>query len=63
MANLEDIKKDSIVSGIIPGHAVKIVTVERIGDDAITVYYRDPDDSLAERMLFRADTILFHSFS
>ncbi len=46
MANLEDIKKDSIVSGISPGHAVKIVTVERIGDDAITVYYRGPDNAV-----------------
>ena len=55
MVRLEDIKKDSVLRGIASGTAVKVVTVESIGNDALTVYYRDGDGKLAERMLFRAD--------
>jgi superfamily II DNA or RNA helicase len=55
MVKLENINKDSILSGIVQGHSVKIVSVESIGEDAVTVYYRDPEGKLGERMLFRAD--------
>ncbi len=55
MVKLEDINKDSILSGVIQGHSVKIVSVESIGEDAVTVYYRDPEGKLGERMLFRSD--------
>ena len=55
MVRLDDIKKDSVLRGIIPATPVKVVTVENIGNDALTVYYRDAEGKLAERMLFRAD--------
>lgn len=34
---------------------VRIVTTEAVGDNARTVYYKEPDSQLCERMLFRAD--------
>ncbi|MBW0295957.1 RNA helicase [Shewanella xiamenensis] len=55
MLKLEQIKKDSQLKGIIDGVIVKVVTVEPIGDHALTVYYRDDKGSLGERMLFRSD--------
>ncbi len=55
MVKLEDINKDSILSGIVQGYSVRIVSVESIGEDAVTVYYRDSEGKLGERMLFRAD--------
>ena len=55
MIELEQIKKDSVINGIIPGQAVTIVSVEAIGDDALTVFYKDNNGSLGERMLFRSD--------
>lgn len=55
MLKLTDIRKDAVLKGIAPGHAVKIVSVEPIGEDAVTVYYRDAAGQLAERMLFRSD--------
>lgn len=55
MLKLEDIKKNAAISGIEPGHVVRVVTTEPIGDNALTVYYKTPDGKLLERMLFRAD--------
>ena len=55
MVKLENINKDSILSGIVQGYSVRIVSVESIGEDAVTVYYRDSEGKLGERMLFRAD--------
>lgn len=55
MLKLEDIKKNAAISGIEPGHVVRVVTTEPIGDNALTVYYKTPAGKLLERMLFRAD--------
>ena len=55
MLKLEDIRKNTALSGIEPGQVVRIVTTEPVGDNAITIYYKTPDGRLAERMLFRAD--------
>lgn len=55
MIKLEDISKDSLIHGIIPGRSVKIVSTEKIGSDSLTIYYRDGDGKLGERMLFRSD--------
>ncbi len=52
---LEDIKKDLVLSGIVPGQSVTIVNVDSIGDDAISVFYKDSRGKLGERMLFRSD--------
>lgn len=55
MIKLERISKDAIIRGIIPGRSVKIVSVEGVGKDAVTVYYRDFEGKMGERMLFRSD--------
>jgi SNF2 family DNA or RNA helicase len=55
MLKLEDIKKDSAISGIDPSHPVRVVTTEHVGGGALTVYYKTPDGRLLERMLFRTD--------
>lgn len=55
MLKLEDVKKNAAISGIEPGHVVRIVTTEPVGDNALTVYYKKSDGQLCERMLFRTD--------
>jgi superfamily II DNA or RNA helicase len=55
MLRLEDIKKSAAISGIEPGHVVRIVTTEPVGDNAFSVYYKTADGKLLERMLFRND--------
>lgn len=57
MLKLEEIKKDAQVRGIVEGQVVRVVTVEPIGEHALTVYYKDSSGKLAERMLFRTDEI------
>uniref|UniRef100_E6QQ23 ATP-dependent RNA helicase n=1 Tax=mine drainage metagenome TaxID=410659 RepID=E6QQ23_9ZZZZ len=57
MLKLEDIKKNAAISGIAPGHVVRVVTTEPIGDNALTIYYKTSDGALHERMLFRADEL------
>lgn len=55
MLKLEDIKKDSAITGIEPGQVVRVVAVEQAGDNAIIVYYKTDDGQLRERILFRSD--------
>ena len=55
MVSLQDIKKDATLNGIIPGQSVTIISVEPIGDDALTVFYKDNTGAIGERMLFRSD--------
>ncbi len=55
MLKLEQIQKNAAISGIEPGHVVRIVTTEPVGGNALTVYYKTADGKLLERMLFRAD--------
>ncbi|MTW22272.1 helicase-related protein [Allochromatium palmeri] len=55
MLKLEDIKKDAQVRGLQTDEIVRIVTVEPVGDDAITVYFKDSQGRLGEQMLFRSD--------
>ena len=55
MLKLEDIRKDAVVSGLEPGVPVRVVTTERVGDNAVTVYFKSPDGKLGERMVFRTD--------
>jgi len=55
MLQLEHIQKNAAITGIEPGHVVRIVTTEPVGDSALTVYYKTADGVLRERMLFRAD--------
>ena len=55
MLKLEDIKKDAQIQGIVAVDVVRIVQVEPVGNAAITVYYKDSQGTLGERMLFRSD--------
>lgn len=55
MLKLEDIKKDAQIRGIRADEVVRIVQVEQIGADAVTVYYKDSQGRLDERMLFRSN--------
>ncbi len=55
MLKLEEIQKNADISGIEPGHVVRVVTTEPVGDNALTVYYKTADGKLLERMLFRSD--------
>src|SRR3989475_11211746 len=55
MLKLEEITKHAALTGIEPGQVVRVVTTERMGDNALTVYYKTSDGRLLERMLFRTD--------
>jgi superfamily II DNA or RNA helicase len=53
MITLETITVESHVIGIVPGKAVKIISVSFIGTDAVKVYYEDAEGNLGNQMLFR----------
>ena len=55
MLKLEQIQKNTAIAGLEPGHVVRVVTTEPVGDNALTVYYKTADGKLLERMLFRTD--------
>ena len=55
MLKLEDIRKDAQIRGIEPEEIVRVVTVEPVGDDSITIYYKNSHGRLGEQMLFRSD--------
>ncbi len=55
MLKLEDIKKDAQIRGIQADEIVRVVQVEPVGDNALTVYYKDSQGRLGEQMLFRSD--------
>jgi superfamily II DNA or RNA helicase len=55
MVKLEEINKDALLNGIIPGQTIKIVNVDHIGEDTISVVYKDSKGQPGEQMLFRSD--------
>ena len=55
MLKLEDIRKDDQICGIQSDEIVRIVQVEPVGTEALTVYYKDAQGKLGEQMLFRTD--------
>ncbi|HNV72347.1 MAG TPA: DEAD/DEAH box helicase, partial [Candidatus Ozemobacteraceae bacterium] len=55
MVKLEEIKNSAFLNGIEPGQAVRVVTTEPVGDNALTVYYKTVDGQTRDRMLFRSD--------
>jgi len=55
MSRLEDLKPSSRVTGIAPGSAVEIISVEWIGDQAANVVYRTMNGAPAETTLYRDD--------
>jgi superfamily II DNA or RNA helicase len=60
MLKLEEIMKQAVVSGLDAANPVRIVAVEPVGDNALTVYYKTIEGAVLERMLFRTDeAVLF----
>lgn len=55
MVKLEEITIDAHLSGILNGEIVQVVQINPIGDDALTVIYRDSRGNISEQMLFRSD--------
>lgn len=53
MAKLEDIKKDSIVGGILPNGLVTVIDVKWIGTAAIELTYKNNDGTLGNELLYR----------
>jgi len=53
-ARLEDLKPDAQVTGLVGREAVRIVTVQMLGDDACRVFFRSQDGVLGEQLLFRS---------
>jgi hypothetical protein len=41
MAKLEDLKQNMTIRGVLPDSLVTVVNVDRVGDFAITITYRD----------------------
>ena len=57
MLELDAITKNALISGIEPGQVVRIVSTEMVGNNALTIYYKNNDGSVHERMLFRTDEV------
>lgn len=55
MIKLEDIKKDAQIQGLEAGEIVRVIAVETIGTDSLTVYYKGNQGPPKEQMLFRSD--------
>lgn len=55
MLRLEDIKLDAQIRGIQANEIVRVIRVDPIGADALSVYYKDSQGRLGEQMLFRSD--------
>ena len=54
-ARLEDIKNGASVRGIASAQPVQVVSVDWIGDQAISIVYRDHNGTVAETVLYRDD--------
>ena len=57
MLKLEDLVKRTQVVGIDPAGPVAIVSVDAIGEDVVTVWYKSSDGAPTERMLFRSEAV------
>ena len=54
-AKLEEIKNGAFVRGVASAQAVHVVSVDWIGDQAISVVFRDHNGAVAEAILYRDD--------
>lgn len=52
---LEQITKGALVSGVEPSTVARVVSVDPLGENAVTVVYRTDDGRLGERVLFRSN--------
>ena len=48
MTALEKVKPGAMLRGVVPGHSVRIVSVDWIGNQAVNVVYREPDGGVSE---------------
>lgn len=55
MVKLEDIKKNAKIRGLHGDEVVKIVSVDKVGDSAISVVYQKGAGGYGDQMLFRSD--------
>lgn len=55
MLKLEQIQKDCQIIGLTGSDVVRIVQIEAVGNDALTLYYKDAQGRLGEQMVFRVD--------
>ncbi len=55
MTRLEEIKNGASVAGVVPNQPVEIVSVDWVGDQALTLVYRIPGGSVSETTLYRDD--------
>ena len=57
MLKLEAIQKDAQVAGLDPNGIARVVSIEPVGTDAITVYFKGSDGKLAEQMFFHTNEL------
>ena len=54
MIQLEDLKPDALVKGLVGTEAVRLINVQRMGDMACQVFYRSQDGSTGDTIVFRS---------
>ena len=54
MTRLEDLKPDALVKGLLGNEAVRLISVQRMGDMACQVFYRGQDGSTGDTIVFRS---------
>lgn len=55
MTRLEDIRNGAFVRGILPAQPVQVVSVDWIGEQAISVVFRNSEGAVSETVLYRDD--------
>ena len=54
MTRLEDLKPEALVKGLVGKEAVRLISVQRMGDMACQVFYRGQDGSTGDTIVFRS---------
>ncbi len=52
---LEDLKPDALVKGLVGKEAVRLISVQRMGDMACQVFYRGQDGTTGDTIVFRSN--------
>lgn len=55
MIKLEQLERKMRVNGIVPSQTVELLDVEQSGPNSVSVFYRQADGGLGERVLYRPD--------
>jgi hypothetical protein len=55
MSNLEDLRPNASVKGILPDCLVTVVNTQWFGTEALELTYKDPSGRLANVLLYRHD--------